>query len=196
MRHSVVRSERGFTLLEMMTVVIIIGVLSTLAVYGVRKYIFSTKTAEAIHMIGSIKSAEEAYKGETFTYAGLGADPKSDPNGINDSGHYYPSGKAPGKYKADWTNTGHQDYPTIWGPLGAVSDSPVIFEYAIAAGAAGTGLAKPTDFTGLDWGPQGTAAPGPWYVVVARADQNGDGTTSCFTSSSLTGEIFKTNEDE
>jgi len=171
-----------------MTVVIIIGVLSTLAVYGVRKYIFSTKTAEAIHMIGSIKSAEEAYKSETFKYAGI--------DDVNSDEGYYPQTGPPARKKYDWTNTDHRDYPKVWGPLGVVSDSPVIFKYVIAAGSPPTPMAKPKEITDLNWGPQGDSPPGPWYVVAARADQNGDGKVSCFTSSSLTGEIFKTNEDE
>ena len=81
-------SKRGFTLLELMTVVVIVGVLSTLAVYGVRKYVYSSKTTEAIHMIGSIKSAEESYKSETFNYVGR-------PGTIDDVSSFYPNGPAP-----------------------------------------------------------------------------------------------------
>lgn len=177
----------------MMAVVIIVGVLATLATYGVRKYVFSSKTTEAIHMIGSIKSAEESYKSETFKYAGL-------PGAVNGSSHNFPLPGPVLRLKADWNNTGHLDYPAVWGPLGVVSDSPVIFRYAIEAGGAGGTLPTPDEFksspTGLSWGPQGTNAPGPWYVVAARADQNGDGTLSCFTSSNLSGEIFSINEDE
>ena len=67
------RSKRGFTLIELMAVVVITGILATLATYGVRKYIFSTKTAEAIHMIGSIKGAEESYRSEMSTPYSPGA---------------------------------------------------------------------------------------------------------------------------
>ena len=189
MFRTVRRSNRGFTLIELMAVVVIMGILSTLAVYGVRKYVFSSKTTEAIHMIGSIKSAEESYKSETFKYAGAAG-------GIDSPDHFYPHAAVPGRYKADWTNSSHADYAAVWGPLGVVSDSPVIFEYVIIAGAAGGQLPTPAEFTSLSWGDQGANAPGPWYVVAARADQNGDGKMSCFVSSSLTGEIFRVNEDE
>lgn len=186
--------ERGFTLIEMMTVVVIIGVLATLAVYGVRKYVFASKTTEAIHMIGSIKSAEESYKSETYVYLG------SQNVTAIDAAPFYPN--APGKYKSAWINTSNGDYATVWAPLGVVSDSPVIFGYAVIAGNSGALTNPPTDCTGVSWGTQGANNTGPWYIIKAQADQNGDSTgvgdgkMSCFTSCNLTGEIFSVHEDE
>ncbi len=59
------RLKGGFTLVELMIVVAIVGVLAVLAVYGVRKYIANAKTAEAKNALGQIgKDAVTAYEGE------------------------------------------------------------------------------------------------------------------------------------
>ena len=57
--------QRGFTLVEMMITVAIIGVLAALAIYGIRSYLSSAKSAEAKQNVGAItRGAVAAYAKE------------------------------------------------------------------------------------------------------------------------------------
>ena len=61
------RRSQGFTLVELMIVVAIVGVLAALAVFGTVRYVAAAKTAEARNIVGAVaRSAAMQYDMERF----------------------------------------------------------------------------------------------------------------------------------
>jgi len=62
------RGERGFTLIEIMVVLVILGVLATISVPAYTKYVRKAKIGEAISNVGSYGTAIRIYRMEEGTW--------------------------------------------------------------------------------------------------------------------------------
>jgi prepilin-type N-terminal cleavage/methylation domain-containing protein len=156
----VARSQAaGFTLIELMTVVIIMGVLATLATYGVRKYLLEAKKAEAVSMLTQIRAAEETYRDETFNFLGA-----------VDFNTWHPT-NTPGGKRYGWASTTTTMKTNVFDPLGVLPDGAVEYSYAVVAGTVGTSLPTIPGATTYTF----PTPTGPFYIAMAKGDLNNDG---------------------
>ena len=72
-------NQKGFTLIELMIVVAIIGILAAIAIPNFRNYQMKAKTAEAKTNLGALKTSQEAYAAENGTYLACVAAPVNVP---------------------------------------------------------------------------------------------------------------------
>ena len=65
------RNRKGFTLIELMIVVAIIGILAAIAIPNFLRFQAKAKQSEAKELLSTVYTAEEAYFAEQNSYGGL-----------------------------------------------------------------------------------------------------------------------------
>jgi type IV pilus assembly protein PilA len=182
-------TSRGFTLVELMMVVTMVGVLATLALVAYKRQLNAAHAGEAKAVIQAIRAAEEVHKAETLVYLGCSAG--------YDGANYYPQGAGgPNDRKWNFRNPAHPQVAN-WDRLHVSTDGPVIFAFAVVAGGPGEAIPPMSG----EWAspPAWPAVPPePWYVIQATGnlDYPADNIHSLFVVSSLSGELYSENETE
>jgi type IV pilus assembly protein PilA len=116
MRKFLSNRKKGFTLIELMIVVAIIGILAAIAIPNFLRFQLKSKTSEGKVNLAAIRTAEESYLAEFGTYVGSTE---------------YPVGSVTSQKQAWPASAGGFD-KVGWGPEGKV-----FFQYAVATGGIG-----------------------------------------------------------
>jgi prepilin-type N-terminal cleavage/methylation domain-containing protein len=172
-------AQRGFTLVEVMAVVIILGILSMVAVMLVRGHMASARTASALAGVKWILSAQTAIRSETGQYWDCSGD----------SARYYPM-LTPSKTLYSWRQE-HPDAPR-WAALGLPQEGGTRFGYLVNAGLP----AAPYPTLQTDEKPAIPRSVDPWYVIQFKGDVDGDGTFMKGIASSVNAEVYVEHEGE
>jgi prepilin-type N-terminal cleavage/methylation domain-containing protein len=164
-------NRSGFTLVELMIVVVIIGVLAAIGTIGYRKWIGRARSGEAVAMLAEMSSKEQSYKLEFATYLPLRADNNATlPSADEVAAAFYPVPADSATFDSVRTPTNIADptkWPQGWQAVGLrPRDTSLYCTYLTNAGGAGA------DTKGLKFGVVliGTNTAAPWFYSLAACN--------------------------
>ena len=164
----------GFTLVELMIVVAIIGIIAAIASVGYRRWIGRARLTEAVTMLGEMSSKEQTYRMEFGTYLPLRADGNAVlPSPDEAAAAFYPSSPSSAAFESVGTSVSVANnalWPTSWRAAGvSPRDTTLYCTYMTNAGNAGQAIPAGATFGAALV--SGTAAP--WFYGLAACNLNG-----------------------
>lgn len=152
----------GFTLVELMIVVVIVAILASVAVVAYQKHIKSGRLVGAREFVSRIQGRQESYFQQFGHYIN-----------VSTASTFYPTLTTPEPKAKQWASP-----PTTWVQLGArPAENGTYFSYFVGASAGPTHALDAIATTlGIPAQPGGGMTPHPWYYVVGHGDLDGDAT--------------------
>jgi prepilin-type N-terminal cleavage/methylation domain-containing protein len=193
------RATGGFTLMELMIVVAIVGVLATLAIFMFTRHVAKAKASEVNAMFGELKLRQQQFHLENEEFLSTGA---------NDNA-YFPSASPPGSSPQTFDLAASSAPPSpqdtefpgpSWQTLKINPDKAELYcVYVAIAGPGGDGGNAGPKATGAPFNLGGGALPIPvvnWFYLMAECDFDGDGATSTYFTLSDTEGMIVDNQGE
>jgi prepilin-type N-terminal cleavage/methylation domain-containing protein len=185
-RAAALRNKRtqGYSLMELMIVVVITGVLAAIAIPTFGDYVQKSRTSEATQFLGVIKLKQEAYRAEFGRYDQC-------PDKAKDFGQfdYKPGDASVMKNAISKPITGTD--ADCFNQLGAKPDGAVRFGYAWIAGTPGEMSGGIKTALGL-----ADSDVDHYFIAHATTDLNGDGNPVVFELTNFTRNVFIMDEKD
>lgn len=193
------KKNEGFTLIELMIVVVIIGVLAAVAVPQFLKYQLKAKTSESTRMVGGIKTATESffskYKCQNAVVAGCYPQ-------AQESGAFQPASKVAWVPSDGLQLIGFTASGTVYFSYSV--NNYTIFNDTLDAAGASCGTATGTVDSTINIvngepvvidGLTPAVAPANTIDWMARGDVDGDGLTACYIMGNRNNEFLNNPPD-
>lgn len=164
----------GFTLIELMIVVVIIAILAAMGTIGFRRWIARARSTEAVSMLAEMNSKEQTYRMEFGTFLPLRADGNvTQPSPDEPAAAFYPISPNAATFESARSAVSVANsaaWPASWKAIGvSPRDTSLYCTYMTNAGGAADGVpAAATYGTALV-----TGVAAPWFYGLGACNMNG-----------------------